>query len=259
MKDKIISMISTSCPFRGSLHWYDCTDSTNTQAKLLAQQGAPHGTVVIAGSQTQGRGRMGRQFASPQSGLYFSMILRPDCPPTELMHLTCCAGIAACNAVEKVTGIRPGIKWINDLVYQGKKLGGILSELSIDPKTGLTDYAIVGIGINCMEIPEAVADMATSLREITGRPVLPATVAAALTEALWQMDTELLSNRQRLMEIYRRDCITLGKPVKLLGTDIQATAMDVTDQGALTIRLPGGSVQEVSSGEVSVRGLYGYL
>lgn len=259
MKNTILSMIDTSCPFRGSLHWYDCTDSTNTRAKCLAKEGAPHGTLVIAGAQTQGRGRMGRQFSSPENGLYLSLILRPQCAPAQLMHLTCCTAVAACEAVEQVTGIRPGIKWINDLVYDRKKLGGILTELSIDPKTGMTEYAIIGIGINCLQVPIEVADMAVSLFQMAGRPISPAPMAAALIQALWRMDSELLTQKQQLLDIYRRDCVTLGSPVKLLGTDICATALDITDDGGLLIRHRDGTTQTVTSGEVSVRGLYGYL
>ena len=250
MKDKIISMIDTNCPFRGSLHWYDCTDSTNTQAKLLAKQGAPHGTLVIAGRQTQGRGRMGRSFLSPESGLYFSVILRPQLPAIELMHLTCCAAVAACDAVQKVTGIRPEIKWINDLQFHGKKLGGILTELAIDSATGMTEYAIIGIGINCLQVPQAVADIATSLSEITGKPTGPAPMAAALAEALSRMD---LSQKAMLLDSYRQNCVTLGKQVQVVGTDLTGTAVDITDDGGLLIRLCDGTVRTVSSGEVSVR------
>ena len=130
MKEQIQSLLHTECPWRDTLYWYPVTDSTNTQAKLLAKQGAVHGTVLIAGRQTRGRGRMGRDFHSPaDSGLYLSVILRPNCKPEQMMHLTCVAAVAACRAVYQVSGLTPGIKWINDLVLQNKKLGGILTEL----------------------------------------------------------------------------------------------------------------------------------
>ncbi|MBQ6840459.1 MAG: biotin--[Oscillospiraceae bacterium] len=138
MKQKILQKIPTECPWRDTLYWYDTIDSTNTQAKLLAQQGAPHGTVLIAGEQTGGRGRLGRTFESCAGmGVYLSVILRPNCAAEALMHLTCAAGAAMCEAVENVSGIRPGIKWINDLVVKKKKLGGILTELSVNPKPAL--------------------------------------------------------------------------------------------------------------------------
>ena len=164
MKETLLSLIRADCPFRGSLHWYDSIDSTNTRAKQLAREGAPHGTVVIAGSQSAGRGRLGRSFSSPPgSGAYLSVIMRPECQASQLMHLTCAAGVAACDALERLCGQRPGIKWINDLILDAKKLGGILTEMSIDPKTAQVQYAVVGIGVNCTAVPENVSDMATCL------------------------------------------------------------------------------------------------
>lgn len=250
MKETVLSYLSPSCPFRGSLHYYPTLDSTNTKAKSLAKDGAPHGTVVIAGSQTGGRGRMGRQFASPAGSVYLSVILRPQKPAAQLMHLTCAAAVAACDAVEKVSCKRPGIKWINDLVIDKKKLGGILTELSIDPKTQLVEYAVIGIGINCLRVPAQVADMATCL------DIPPEPVCAALIESLSRMQ---LHDPQALRQRYKKDCITLGQTVKILGTDTVGTALDVTADGALVIGLTDGRMLSVSSGEVSVRGLYGYV
>ena len=124
MKDKILHHLTTECPWRDTLYWYDTIDSTNTRAKQLAKEGAPHGTVLIAGHQTGGRGRMGRTFQSPAgAGVYLSVILRPNCEPAQLMHLTCAAGVAMMDAVEAVSGIRPQVKWINDLVIHSKKTG----------------------------------------------------------------------------------------------------------------------------------------
>lgn len=253
MKNTLLSYIHADCPFRGSLHWFDSIDSTNTYAKQLAREGAPHGTVVLAGSQSAGRGRMGRTFSSPEgSGAYLSVILRPACKPSQLMHLTCAAAVAACDHLEKLTGIRPGIKWINDLILKGKKLGGILTEMSIDPKTGLVAYAVVGIGVNCTAVPEEVADMATCLG------CSPAPVFAALVEAFWQLDQNLWK-KESVMTRYRKDCVTLGKPIQLMGTGQTGTALDVTDEGSLVVALSDGTQTTVSSGEVSVRGMYGYV
>ena len=138
MKEHILSYLPKGHPWAEHVHYYPITDSTNIRAKELAIQGAPNGTVCIAGSQSGGKGRMGRSFHSPEgSGLYFSLILRPNCKPQELMHLTCAVAVAACDAVETLCGSRPQVKWINDLVAGNKKLGGILTELSVDPKTGL--------------------------------------------------------------------------------------------------------------------------
>ena len=126
------------------IHRFDTIDSTNNRAKDMAQQGAPHGTVLIARHQTGGRGRLGRSFHSPPgSGIYLSMILRPSCRPDKLMHLTCAAAVAMCDAIQAATGFRPGIKWTNDLVHNRMKPGGILTELSF-ASTGCLDYVIVG-------------------------------------------------------------------------------------------------------------------
>ena len=124
MKEDLIKHLPPVHPGPDHVHWFDTIDSTNTYAKALAQSGAPQGTVVIADRQTGGRGRMGRSFSSPGGmGIYLSMILRPECEATELMHLTCAVAVAMCDAVEGVSGFRPQVKWINDLMAKGKKTG----------------------------------------------------------------------------------------------------------------------------------------
>lgn len=266
MKQDILNFFQTECPWRDTLYWYDEIDSTNTEAKRLAKGGAPHGTVLVAGRQTAGRGRLGRQFSSPEGmGVYLSVILRPGCPASEMMHLTCGAAVAACRAVSAACGFLPQVKWINDLVYGGKKLGGILTELSVDSATGKADYAIIGIGINCRQekadFPAELQDMAISVSAITNEPCSPAKVAAALTEALYEMSHSLLSGKLALMDEYRRLCMTLGKDILLVRGDEKrfATAVDLDENGGLIVRNPDGTKEVVSSGEVSVRGMYGYL
>ncbi len=265
MKQKVLSHLTTECPWRDTLYWYDTIDSTNTKAKQMALQGAPHGTVLLAGSQTGGRGRMGRSFSSPDAmGVYLSVILRPGCTPDRLMHLTCAAAVACCQAVESAAGISPQIKWINDLVCGSRKLGGILTELSFDAQ-GLVDFAVIGIGINCRQqkedFPEELQELATSLAMITGRDFSPAQLAAALIESLYKMSARLLTETKQILDTYRRRCITLGKEVKILHPEhIRCgTAIDLSDDGALIVRLCDGSTETVHSGEVSVRGMYGYL
>ena len=263
MKENILAQIDTACPWRDTLHWYDTIDSTNTKAKELAKSGAPHGTVIIAGRQTGGRGRMGRTFSSPGGmGVYLSVILRPDCPADQLMHLTCAAGVAAMEAVESVSGIRPGIKWANDLILDGKKLGGILTELGFIGST--LDYAIVGIGINCRQsqtdFPVEIQDIATSLLQ-SGQDTAPEKLAAALTESLYWMDQILTSKKDHLMEIYRANCITLGREIWVLQGDekLSATALDLDEDGGLLVRFSDGNEKIVNFGEVSVRGICRYL
>ena len=232
----------------------------------MASQGAPHGTVLIADHQTSGRGRLGRSFHSPAgSGIYMSVILRPQCRPQDLMHLTCAAAVALCDALENSCGIRPGIKWTNDLVLGSKKLAGILTELSVT-QAGMVDYAIVGIGINCcqaeVDFPEEIRHMAGSLYSVTGRTIDRSKVAAALVDALYRMDQALLADRTGLIEQYRKDCVTLGKQISVVkagGFTRHGTALNIDDEGGLIVTFSDGMTETVTSGEVSIRGMYGYV
>lgn len=264
MKNEIVSQITTECPWRDTLLWYETIDSTNNQAKILAKDGAPHGTVLVAQEQSGGRGRMGRSFLSPTGGVYLSVILRPACTPDKLMHLTCATAVAGCKAVENACGISPDVKWTNDLVIGRKKLGGILTELALS-SNGVVDYAIVGIGINCCQnaddfSPEIRA-IATSIQTVTGAACSVSKVTAALIEALWEMDKDLLSKKADIMDAYRKKCITLGKEISVLrGESVShGTALDLDEDGGLLVRFTDGSEKIVASGEVSVRGMYGYL
>lgn len=264
MKQAILSKLSAECPWRGTLHWFNTIDSTNVAAREMAAQGAPHGTILIAGHQTGGRGRLGRSFSSPAGmGVYLSVILRPQCLPAELMHLTCAAAVAACDAVEAAAGFRPGIKWTNDLVANSRKLGGILTELSLE--AGRVQYAVIGIGINCRQQPDdfppELQDLACSLASVTGADVSCAHMAAALVDALARMDSCLISGKAGIMDRYRADCITLGREVQLLRADQTryGTALAVDDQGGLTVRFTDGTTETVTSGEISIRGMYGYV
>ena len=266
MKKVILSQLPHGFPWADRIRWFDTIGSTNTEAKQLADQGAPHGTALIAGHQTGGRGRLGRIFQSPAGkGVYLSLILRPNCPPQSLMHLTCAAAAAMCNAIEDTAGFRPGIKWTNDLVFNRKKLGGILTELSVDPVTGLIRYVVIGIGINCTQQPEEFSpelrDMASSLSAVAGRTVSPFSLAAAMLSSLHSMDKNLLAGKASILSSYRKDCVTLGQEIVLIrGEDRQyGTALDIDDEGGLLVRFQDGAVRTVTSGEVSVRGMYGYL
>ena len=255
--------------FLGDHPWqaqiFDEVGSTNTMLKELGRSGAPAGTVIVADRQTGGRGRLGRSFLSPGGvGVYFSALIRPDCAPTELMHLTCAVAVAVCDAVENAFGFRPGIKWTNDLVVENKKLGGILTELGLDPKTGRVSYAVLGIGINCgqeaADFDESIRDMATSARMILGQPADRNRLIAEMVKSLAEMDAHLLSPAP-MLDRYRADCITLGKEVSILrGDEVRhATALDIDREGGLIVRYAEGQIATVTSGEVSVRGLYGYI
>lgn len=261
----IASHLPADYPWKENLQHFPTIDSTNDRLKTMARQGAPHGTVLVADHQTTGHGRLGRSFHSPAaSGVYLSILLRPDCAPTELMHLTCAAAVAMCDAVDKTAGFRPGIKWTNDLVYGKQKLGGILTELGFT-SCGRVDYAIVGIGINCCQnaedFPDEIRSIAGSLSMVTGNAVDRGAVAAAMADSLYRMSGRLLTDRADILRQYRADCITIGREISLVrGDEIRyGTAVDMDDLGALIVDFRDGHREAVNSGEVSIRGMYGYI
>lgn len=265
MKEQILRYLSPAYPWEEQLHFFPTIDSTNDHIRALAKAGAPHGTAVIADHQTGGHGRRGRHFHSPCGvGVYLSILLRPRCAPTELMHLTCATAVSMCDAVESSAGFRPGIKWTNDLVSGNRKLGGILTELGFTPQ-GKLDYAIIGVGINVRQteedFPEEIREMAGSLAMITGRDLDRARVAAAMLEELQRMDTRLLSEKAPILAQYKTDCITLHRDVVLVRGDEKryGHAIDLDEEGALIVRFADGRTEAVNSGEISVRGMYGYV
>ena len=248
----------------------ESVDSTNDYAKGLAMRPEGFfagGTAVVAEEQTNGRGRNGRSFQSPRGrGVYLSMLWRPEVPPVRALRLTACAAVAVCDGIEAVCGLRPGIKWTNDIVLNGKKLAGILTEMSVEGETGALSYVVCGAGINVNHAPEdfsgEVRDMAASLAMALGRPVDRPRLCAGLLTALDDMYRRWLAGREdaKIYEQYRWDCVTLGKPVRLLRGDRsdEAFAEDLDEDFSLIVRRPDGRRETVTAGEVSVRGLYGY-
>ncbi len=250
-------------PWQNQILWFDSIESTNTHAKQLARDGATEGTVVIADHQTGGRGRLGRSFSSPAGlGIYMSVILRPDCLPEELMHLTCATGVYASQAIESATGKAPRIKWANDLVLSDRKMGGILTEISVDPASRKVEWAVIGIGINCCQeitdFPEEIRSIACSLKMPRQDRAL---LMAQLIRSLHTMSQELFMKKTTIMENFCSRCITLGQQISIVRGDLvqHGTAITVNENGALLVRLDDGHEAWVSSGEVSIRGMYGYV
>ena len=261
---EIRSFLGKTAVVGRELRCFDTLDSTNIRAKQLAQEGAPDGAVVTADLQTAGRGRMDRSFQSPRGkGVYLTALLRPHLPPERLLPVTAMAGVAVCDAVEELCGVRPGLKWPNDPVLGGRKLCGILTELSLEGETGRAESLVIGAGVNVSQMPEdfspEVSAMATSLAQ-EGYPVSRPALAAAMIEAFCRLGDSLGGDIASWAAAYRRDCVTLGKDVRLLWTDGQkrARALDIDDQFGLIVRLEDGTETTVRTGEVSVRGLYGY-
>ena len=244
---------------------FDTIGSTNTYLTLL--ENAPDGLVAVAQEQTSGRGRRGRSFESAaKKGVYLSVLLRPQMEASALMSLTGLGAVAACDAIERVAGVRPKIKWTNDLILNSKKLAGILTELSFEGESGAVQYAVMGIGVNVSQTEEdfsaETGKLATSLSRETGRSISRAALAAALIEefdALWT--TLKGGSTAQYLEKYRRDCLTVGAEVQLLWQDTRekVVALDVDEQFGLVVRRENGAVETIRTGEVSVRGLYGYV
>ena len=243
-------------------------DSTNLYAKQLAAEGAADGTVVVADRQTAGRGRLGRSFQPPGGqGIYLTALLRPDLPPEKLAPVTALAGVAVCRAAERVCGVSPGLKWPNDPVWGGKKLCGILTELSLEGETGRVQDLVLGIGVNVSQQPEEFApdirEIAASLAYAAGHPVSrPALAAEIIREVDRLYDALKAEELGAYLAEYRRRCVNLGRTVRLLtpdGAGETAEALDIDRDFGLVVRTADGGTRTVRSGEVSVRGLYGYV
>ena len=247
-----------------TLECFESVDSTNSYLKRIAAEGAPDGAVAVADEQTAGRGRRGRSFSSsPGRGVYLSALLRPQLAPEKILPLTALGAVAACDAVERTCGVRPQIKWTNDLVLNGKKLSGTLTELSLEGESGALQYAVIGIGVNCNQTAFApeIADVAASIRMETGKPVDRSLLANAMLRQMLALARELQSGRAAWLAEFAAHCITIGQPVQIIRGDTvrEAFAEGIDGEAALLVRYPDGTREAVNSGEVSVRGLYGYV
>lgn len=230
-------------------------DSTNNFAKSLAQLGAVHGTTVISEVQTQGKGRMGRNFYSPVGmGIYMSVILRPQLSVEHSLLITSCAAVAVAEAVEKTTGLDCRIKWVNDIYSGNKKLCGILTEASVNVEQGGLEYAIVGIGLNVQNtsFPKNISDIATSVRIESGE-VVPRSVIAA--EILNCLEEHLETIRDKsFIEEYRRRSNVIGERIEITHNDLitQADCIGIDEIGRLLVRYDNGDEKAIMSGTVRI-------
>ena len=238
-------------------------DSTNNRLRELALCGAPAGQVVLADAQTKGRGRRGRVFASPkQQGIYLSILLRPDSLPADIAEITAWTAVAVNNAIESVCGIRAGIKWVNDLIINRKKICGILTETSVESESGYVQSVIIGIGINVNgqreDFPEEIQAIATSLAMETGKPIIRARLAAALIRELDGLSQAWPKGKAKYLAAYRKDNITTGKEILVVrGTEkAPAYATAIGDDFSLRVRYADGRSESLSGGEISIKGLY---
>ncbi len=239
------------------LRVYDAVDSTNLVLRELANQGAPEGTVVIAASQTGGRGRKGRSFYSPQgTGVYVSLLLKPKIAPDDATLITTTAAVAVCGAVEALSGKPAEIKWVNDVFMDGKKICGILTEGSFDMESGQFEYAILGTGINVYEpdggFPEEIRAIAGSVLPASAPDGKNRVVAEYLNRfmALYQTLGSAETNAE-----YRKRSFVLGHMVNVIAADriTPARALDVDERCRLVVEYEDGRRETLSSGEISVK------
>ena len=238
----------------------DKVDSTNKYLKDMAFSGAEDGQVVVADEQSMGRGRMGRDFFSPKNkGLYFSYLIKPDMASADAVSITAWTAVATVRAISRVSGFAPGIKWVNDLMCNDRKLCGILTEMSIESETGRIESIIIGIGINInndfSDFPKEIKDIATSIYMETGNEVNRAELAAALVEELDTMRSDWPHDKESYLEAYRDLDITCGRKVNVLSGDKTASvkAISINDDFSLKVKYPNGKTSDLSSGEVSLK------
>lgn len=243
-------------PFFSAVYCYECVTSTNDLAKDLAKNGAGQGTVVISKSQSQGRGRMGRCFHSPsETGLYMSLILRPGEYQQNAGLLTACGAVAVWQAILDATGKPVDIKWVNDLYADGKKLCGILAEGHCNA-TGILDYVILGIGINLLPpeggYAEDIADIATSIFEVSGKKVDRASLCANVLRHWFSYYSKL--PKVDFLELYRTHSCVLGKTVSYIknGETHSGVAVSIDDAARLVVKQSDGTVDSLETGEISL-------
>lgn len=235
-------------------------DSTNDELRRRAENGAPEGTILLAETQTQGRGRLNRSFYSPgKSGIYMSMLLRPTIPAQASLSITTAAAVAAAEAIESCCGVDARIKWVNDVFVGGKKVSGILTEASINLESGRLDYAVLGIGINITEPeggwPAQLKEIAVgAMKKNSVSPGLRNVVAASLIRRFWSYYETL--EAKTFLEEYRRRSFVLGTTVTVDDgrTQLSAQALAIDDDFRLIVRFDGED-QDValSTGEISIR------
>ena len=243
--------------------YYDVTDSTNIQAKRLAEEGAPHGTLVVAGRQDAGRGRRGRSWESPKDdGIFMTILLRPEIRPDQAPMLTLVAALAVAKAIRQTLNLSAMIKWPNDVLLNGKKICGILTELSAE--ITVVNYLVIGVGINVYNkrFEGELASVATSIAIESGRKIRRAELVAAVWEAFEAYYDKFTQkgDLSLLKKEYHSCLVNRERQVRVLDPKdpFTGTAKGITAGGELMVETESG-IRNVSSGEVSVRGIYGYI
>ena len=231
--------------------------STNALLKEKAAAGAPEGTVLIALSQTAGRGRFTRKFFSPSdSGIYMSILLRPRISAENAALITTAAAVAVAEAAEKLSGGKTAIKWVNDVLIDGKKICGILTEASLNIESGELDYAVLGIGLNVYEpengFPDEIKNIAGAILKERGSGN-KSRLAATVLESFFKYYNTI--TEPSFIGTYRKRCVVLGKQINVLSPAgaRSAYALDIDENCRLRVRYKDGEEALLSSGEVSIK------
>ena len=244
--------------------FYDALPSTNLQAKLDAENGAVQGTLLVADMQTAGRGRRGRSWSSPGgTNAYFTLIIKPDFRVELASMVTLVMGLAVADGIRKTCGVEACIKWPNDIVIGGKKVCGMLAEMSVE--RDYIHYVVIGVGINVglQAFPPEIADMATCLQEECGYRVSRAELVANVMKE-FETSYEIFQREgslKGLMGRYNNLLVNRDREVRVLapGAEFQGISKGINDTGELLVEKEDGTISKVYAGEVSVRGLYGYV
>ncbi len=261
-KDYLQENVAFPCKF----HLYDVIDSTNAVARNLDDCSIPQ--VVIANEQTKGRGRLGRTFYSPaNAGLYMTIAFQPQFGLDKAMLVTTIVAVAVCRAFDKVTGLKPKIKWVNDIYLNNKKVCGIMTEAQSNFETGNIDKIIIGIGVNCFEttFPDEISQTATFIKN-PSKEFSREQMAAAICNEFFAAIAE--TDHKKLLREYKSRSFILGEPImvysNLVGQSpnpntkgIKARAIDIDDNGGLVIEYMEGrrmrEMETITTGEVSIR------
>lgn len=251
-------------PFLGShcrnleIQAFSTLVSTNATAKQQALASAKEGTVILAEEQTMGSGRLGRSFFSPaDTGIYMSILLRPNLKAGDALLVTTAAAVAVCRAIEEVTRLEAQIKWVNDIYVDGRKVSGILTEALMGFESGMVDCVILGIGLNFCQpehgFPLELQEKAGALFSQKPDGVTRSKLAAAILNHVFAFNSNL--QEREFLDEYRRRSFLIGKEITFehKGTEHSAIVCAIDDDAGLVVRYPDGNTETLRSGEVSVR------
>ena len=249
-----------------NIETHDELTSTNTYLNALAHQGNTQVQVVLADFQSQGKGRLGRSFLTlPGKGVYLSYLFKPQTKPQDTAMVTAWVAVAVYRVLKRLYQIDLEIKWVNDLIFQGKKIGGILTEMAVESESGLIQHIIIGVGLNIgqeeQDFPDDLKEKAGSLFMETGKRIKRAEIAAALITELDLLAEDWPQENEQYLKIYKEHCLNIGQELYVFRNEqtISAQALDWDEQFGLIVQYPNGVKETLRSGEVQVRGKSGYI